>query len=242
MHDSDPIASPRSTAGRPLDGTLDGTLDRNVPAGVSLIVGSALGLLTMALHPDGSQLLRDLETYGPRTVLAHGLAIAGLPLSLFGPVAFSARLRVVGAPALGQLALLVYAAASIAAFNAAVASGFVSPMIAERYLALTGPEAELWLSLFRFNGMVNQGFAGIWVFGMGGAMLLWSLAAWRTRLLARSIAGVGLIVGGALVLFIGSGRTHLDVHTVGLIVLGQSVWMIAVALQCLAGGPRRPEE
>jgi hypothetical protein len=217
------------------------TPDRDVPAALAVVGGTALGLVTMALHPDGTQLLRDLERYGARTVFAHGMAIAGIPLLLLGLFAFTARLQAAGAPTLARLACIVYAMASVAAFNAAVASGFVAPMIAARLSAGSGADSELWSELFRFNWMVNQGFALIFVVGLGVAILLWSVAGWRTGALARWLAVVGVGVGGTLILLILSGRTHLDVHTVGLVVLGQSVWMVGVAMTFLGGGPRRPE-
>jgi hypothetical protein len=203
-------------------------------AGVALIAGTSMGLVTMALHPTGAALLRDLETVGPRNLFAHALAIAAVPLLLLGTDAASRRLRA-ASPALAPLGRTIYWVASFAVLIAGVASGLVGPAVAERIVGAGDVDATLWRAIFSYNGMINQGFALVYVAGLGAAIFLWSLAMWRTRLFARAIAGLGVVLGVALVAAVLAGLRHLDVHTFGLIVIAQALWMYAVGATLARG-------
>jgi hypothetical protein len=75
----------------------------------------------------------------------------------------------------------------------------------------------------------------VYVVGLGAAIFVWSLAMWRTRIFPRAIAALGLAFGVALVGVVLAGLRHLDVHTFGLIVIAQALWMYAVGAMLLRG-------
>jgi hypothetical protein len=206
----------------------------------SLIAGTVMALATMAMHPTGTALLRDYDATVVRNAVAHGLAIAAIAPTLLGLLALTRRLRSAGAPALADGAMLVQSVAMVAVLIAGVASGLTGPMVAARLLDAEPAAAATWRALFSYNGMINQGFAAVYVAGTGLAVLLWSVAIWRTRALPRWLATLGAIVGGGLLVLILSGRTHLDVHTFGLIVLALSAWLLGVAARLLQSPPPAP--
>jgi hypothetical protein len=215
------------------------TLRDDRPGGWALILGALMTLVTMALHPTGADMLRDYATFAPRTILAHGLAIAALPLTVFGWLALGRRLRGAGARAEAEFGLVTYALAAVAVLTAGIASGLLAPMLAERILA-AGAESDAMLrALFRYNGMVNQGFATVFVAASAVAMTIWSAGALRMGGLPRALAGFGLLVGLVLFGITAAGRLRLDVHHFGMIVVAQSAWTVGVGVVLIRAAPSR---
>jgi hypothetical protein len=207
--------------------------------GWALIMGSLLSLTTMALHPTGADMLRDYDTFAPRSILAHSLAIAALPLSVFGWLALGRRLRAAGARGEADLGLVTYVLAAVAVLTAGIASGLVAPMLAERILE-AGAESDAMLrALFRYNGMVNQGFAAVFVAASAAAMTIWSAGALRAGGLPRALAGFGLLVGLVLFGITVAGRLRLDVHHFGMIIVAQSAWSVGVGVVLSRAAPPR---
>lgn len=192
--------------------------------GWALVGGTLMGLVTMALHPTGRDLLEDYDRSAPLVVASHAIAIAALPLMLVGALALRRRLAAAGSPGLAEGGLAAYAVATVAVLNAGVASGLIGPMIARRLLESEGVEAGMARTLFAFNGMVNHGFAFVYVGLAAAAIALWSWAGWRTRALPRALAALGLAVGGALVAITLAGRLRLDVHHFGMVVAAMGAW------------------
>ncbi len=200
-------------------------------AGWALLAGALLGLVTMALHPTGADLLRDYDTFAPKVILAHTLAIAAVPLTFFGALSLRRRLADAGATALADFGLVSFGLASVAVLIAAVASGLIAPMIAARILRSVGTEAEQARMLFSYNGMINHGFAFVFVGAAAAAMTAWSAAILRTSAQARiprSLGVLGLLVGLGLLVITLAGRLRLDVHHFGMVVVAQSAWWVGI--------------
>jgi hypothetical protein len=197
--------------------------------GLALITGAIGGLITMALHPTGHDLLGAGDQFAHVAALGtfvHTLAIASMPVSFLGALALSRRLA---APdRLAVAAIVVYGFALAAGLVAAAASGFVAPGIAHAITTTAPPASDTWRILFDFNGRLNQAFARILAVGSSTAIILWSVAIVRSRVLAPGAGFYGLAVGTAIVVAVGSGHLRLDVHGFGLVVLLQAVWLIAV--------------
>jgi hypothetical protein len=199
--------------------------------GLALITAAIAGLVTMALHPTGHDLLAAGDHFAPVVFLGtfvHALAIASMPVSFLGALALSRRLA---APdRLAVAAIVVYGFALAAGMAAAAVSGFVAPTIAHAIVTTTPPASETWRTLFDFNGRLNQAFARILAVASSAAIILWSVAIVRSRSLARGAGFYGLVVGSAIVVAVGSGYLSLDVHGFGLVVLLQAIWFIAVGI------------
>lgn len=211
------------------------TEERN--GGWALIVGAAMGLVTMAFHPSGAQMLRDFERNAPINVAVHTLALLAVPVTFFGAVALARRLA--GSPGLSRFALIVFGMAQIAVMVAAIASGLLATTLVSRILGSTGTEAESARLLLRFSGMLNHAFATVFVAASSIAIGVWSVAMWRARDFPRWLAWLGLLVGSTLVGITLLGRLRLDVHHFGLVVLAQSVWIIGTGIT-LVRLPRGP--
>jgi hypothetical protein len=186
-------------------------------AGLSLGISTLALLATMAMHPTGHDVVQGAASTLHRNAAVHTMAILAMPLALYGLLVLTRRLT---APNLPWIALLFYALACAAGMCAAVASGFIAPKVADDAV------------LFHYTGLLNQGFALVFVLAASIAIVLWSIA------LLRQIAWLGvlgLIVGTLTFLAVGSGHVRLNVHGFGAVVVAHAVWMVCVAVVLARG-------
>lgn len=216
-------------------------------AALALLAGSFAGLVTMALHPTGHDVMRNAAAGAPNTRASavHALALLAQPLVLAGTLALTRRLRMRrdGAGDVAVGAYVAFALAGVAAVIAAVASGFLAPGVLRGLETADEPTRVAMLHAWHYTGLVNQAFARFYVLLSGVAVLLWSGAmlshrASPTYEWPRALAGYGLLLGVLLTVGAGSGYLRLDVHGFGLVALGQGVWMAGVAAH-LWRAPRR---
>ncbi|HCT57669.1 MAG TPA: hypothetical protein DGD08_10760 [Gemmatimonas aurantiaca] len=203
-------------------------------------------VITMSMHPSGPETLAH-ASHGRGVALArgvHALAMAAVPVLAFGFARLGVRLR--GSGALSGLALAAQLTALVAVLFAGAMSGLVATAVVER-MASAGVDANstgVLQPLLWYTALLNQAFAAIYVVGSGAAMIGWSVVLWRAAVrhsavrhsavrhsagaasdgLLRSIAVLGVVTGGGLVVarlgFVG----HLDVRIFGLIVAAQALW------------------
>lgn len=212
--------------------------------GWALIVGSAMGLVTMAFHPTGAEMLRDFDGRATTNIAAHALAMLAVPVAMFGAMALARRLD--PGAGLARLALTFYGFGQVAVLLAAIASGLVATAMVSDILAGVGAEAESARQLLRYTSTLNHAFATVFVAASSIAIAFWSLVMLGARDFPRWVAWLGLAVGVALVAITLLGRLRLDVHHFGLVVLAQSVWLVASGV-CLVraregGGPAGAED
>jgi hypothetical protein len=217
---------------------------------LALMAGSAGMIITMGLHPTGHDLFAPGHFAGVAwlTKATHGLALASLPVLFLGVLGLSQRLG--WNDRLSIAALIFHGFGTIAAMNAAVASGLVAPAIGRRVVDAGAGGADTWRVAFSVNGMVNQGFAVVLVVASSAAILLWSASILRGEIFgrgtaARRLAVYGCVIGPLAILAVLSGRVRLDVHGFGAIVLGQAIWYAGAAFvlysgQTLASDTQRP--
>lgn len=208
------------------------------PYGVAIIAATACMGITMSLHPSGAALLNDYDATVTKNVVAHGLALLGIPLSLMGAQGIGRRLRAAGSGASADLAFIIYALSNVAVLIAGTASGLIAPGLARR-LTMPDPATEqVWRSLFRYTGILNQSFATLYVVGFALSVLVWSLAIRRSGAFPRWVGILGLLLSLAMLAVLIISRAHLDVHTFGLVVLLQGAWMLAIAWPMVRRVPR----
>ena len=215
-------------------------MQRDVIGGTALIVGALASMVVMLLHPTGSDILhaQNFERQVNLGVAVHGLALAATPVLFFGLLGVSRRL---GPSDLTIAALVAYGFGGVAILSAAVASGFVATGLFERIVATEGASRDWYHALGEYTGMVNQGFAKVYVVASSVAILLWSAAVLRGRRMARAAGFTGVVVGaGVLVAFL-SGHLSLDVHGFGVVTFAQSAWLIWLGvLLCREARPASP--
>jgi hypothetical protein len=197
-------------------------------AAIALVAGSLAGLVTMALHPTGRDVVHSAS--GASYTLAtgvHVLAMLAQPLLLAGTVALTLRLRARRDVAVGAYAF--FALASVAVVIAAAASGLLAPAFLQGVSQADESERAVVMAALHYTAHLNQAFAMLYVMFSGVAILGWSGAMLAGRELSRALAVYGLVLGAALLLGLASGHLRLNIHGFGAVMLGEAVWMAWVA-------------
>jgi len=198
-------------------------------SGIAIIVGSLMAILTMALHPVGGDLQRDIDYLtraAPVAFWVHVLALVAIAVQAFGFVGF---FRSLGPDlAFARAGLISLIIAWIAVFGAAVAGGILSTGIVELYPQLDASEQTAMHVLWNYNGMVNQTLGRIWVVGTCLGVLPWSALMWPHSIPWKIASVLGLAVGGIGLLSIVTGQLRLNVAGASLFVAGFSLWAVLV--------------
>lgn len=203
--------------------------------GAALILGAAMGLVTMALHPTGHDLANaeHFEHVARLAKVVHALAIASVPVTFLGALALARRLG--GPDRAATAGLVAFALASFAVVVAAVMSGFVGPDLMRDHLAADTGGKEAVHRLLDLVHAVNQAFARVHVVASSVAIGLWSVAILKGRGLAKGLGVYGLVFGAAASLAVLSGHLRLDVHGFGAVMLGEAGWWVAAGVLLLRG-------
>jgi len=206
-------------------------------AGLALILGSIAGLITMALHPTGHDVLNSPNSalFMRLSIAVHALALLASPTMFLGALGLSRRLSLSSLRVLTALAFYVFAQVTVV--SAAVMSGFVNTFVARQIANAAPPATDVWSILFRYTGYLNQGYSLAYVVGSSLAILLWSLFMFRAASLSRGLGLYGLILSPTTLIAVLSGYLALNVHGFGSIVLAQAIWFISAGMLLCVSGP-----
>jgi hypothetical protein len=203
-------------------------MNSNRSAALALALGSLGGLITMAFHPTGRDVLHNVNA-GQSNLLSeaiHLLALLAQPVILAGTLGIAVRLRRRDLAAAG---VAFYWLAAVASILAAAASGFIAPATIADYAQSDPQKQAMLLNMFHYTGLLNATFARMYALFAGSAILLWSIGMAGGLEFSLGLAVFGGVFGGLLVAVTASGQLHLDVHGFGAVVLLQTVWMVWTA-------------
>jgi hypothetical protein len=213
-------------------------MQRERLGGWCMVGGALLGVLVMALHPTSLDIMHDPRVQTVLNTVVHSLALAGLPISLYGGFVLARRLA--GESPVSELALAFYAAAVIATMAAAVASGFLAPGLVVGLGAADAATKTMDMALLGLVSNINQSFAKLFVVGASVAIIVWSTIMVRRRIFGAA-GGVGLVVGLLPLAGVLLGHWRLDVHGFGAVVVLQTIWWVMVGSSILKSASRRPK-
>ncbi len=235
LHLTRVVSKRRSAAPFPTDTRMQ----RDRVAGIALIAGALVPLLIIGLHPTAHDLASDGAARHQALVnrLVHSVMLAAQPVLFLGLLGLSRQL---GWSPLPTAALVVYGFGIAAVLSAAVVSGFVAPGVIERMASAESGAEPTYQALLVYSGLLNQGFAKVYVVSSGVAFMLWSAAIWATGRLSRAAAVLGLAAGTALALGVVSGHLRLNVHGIIVVTLLQALWLVVVGGQLFAAASAAP--
>ena len=195
-------------------------------------IPSVLAVLFMAHHPTMrtqgiAEAVASLNRMATINRVVHGGLIALLLAPLVGFAEMAARLGW-RRPAVraGAIAYVAGAAAHVAA---ALVNGFVVTRLAGAY-ADAAPEAiESLRPILRFCHEANQVLAQTGVVAMSIGILAWSAVLVLRGGAARIPGALGIAAGVLPAVALLAGVLTLDVRGMGLTVLAQAAWSLAVA-------------
>jgi hypothetical protein len=205
------------------------TADYNRAAALALLIGTASGLLVMALHPTGRDVVHNASIGGSNGLVSfvHAMAIVGEALVLAGALAIVQRLR--ARLDLAVAGYVFFALGGVAVMIAAVASGFLAPAAVRGIAEVEAAERAGMMNDLHYAAMINQAFAKISVILTGVALLTWSAAILLTGAFTRRLAIFGVLLATLLMIGVGSGYLRLNIHGYGLVVLGTGLWQVLIA-------------
>jgi hypothetical protein len=194
--------------------------------GTALIAGAVAFLATAGLHPTGSQLMASPEgfaSHAPINVLAHGLALFAMWLTLFGVVGFIRRLGAQRPEV--TAAFVAFALGATMISLAAIVDGLVATRLAADYVA-TGDVAErsALRGFVRFCYYLASSLSRYYVTAVAIAILLWSWAAWRTKF-DRVLPWLGFCLSVLALAAQLRGQLRMNIHDVMVLAVGQGIWM-----------------
>ena len=206
-------------------------MTENGKSGLALITGSALGLVTMAIHPTASGVATAAE-YERLTLVsggAHSIGIVGVVVAFLG--AWGLTLRLNSSDRLALVGLVAYGVGAVSAVIAAAISGYIEPNIMLRMTRDLPAAASQWRIAIAVLFQVNQAFARIFAIAACGAVFFWSAAAFRNERLGRGLATYGCVVAPLIMVGILIGHLRLDVHGFAAIVVAQAIWFVGAGAQ-----------
>ena len=189
-----------------------------------MIAGAIVGVIVMAVHPQG-QALKTSDLIFVFNGIVHTVAIVAMPVIFVGVLALTHVLTKTGRLAI--LAIAFYGLALVAGVCAAAISGFVTPNIIRRISESGAADAQFWSNAGRLSWWMNQAFARILATNSAIAIMLWSIAMKRQTSFSRAISVYGIVAGVLVAVAVGSGHVRLDVHGFGAITLLETIWLVA---------------
>lgn len=202
-------------------------------SGWALILGSVGTIITMAFHPSGHIAPDRMESTIRMLIAVHSLALACVPLLFIGIIGLARRLR--SGHRLAISGVVVYGFGSIAVMSAAVMDGLVTPRVLRQIVGSSGSAAavDTWRMISHYTFYLNQAYAQVFVAGSCVAVFLWSIAAWKSREIARGFSAFGIVLALVSVAAMFSGYLPLDVHHFGAVMLGQAIWFVNAGMTLL---------
>ncbi|MEJ7760978.1 MAG: hypothetical protein WKF55_15465 [Gemmatimonadaceae bacterium] len=198
----------------------------NQKASLAIVAGTLCGFVTMTLHPTGHDVIQSVAGGGKGSlnVMVHSLALLGQPLIVMGTLALTLQFRTERVLAVGALVFFAWASAAI--MIAATASGFIATALLEQTVREQGAARDFAANALGYTVLLNRSFDKVYVSFSALALLLWSVAMIREKILSRSLAVYGIISGILMLAVTLSGRLKFNIHGFGAVVLAQGIWLL----------------
>ena len=214
------------------DGVPNGTA-----AGIAIGVSAIATIFAIAHHPtvtvrDPVHAIAQMVRLAAMDRIVHGVVIVLLGALLFGFTVYSLRRGLHRQTVIA--ALLAYAAGAGAMFAAALIDGFLIPAVATRYAGAAPAAIALAAQLLSLCALAIQVLAKFGTIALSSAVVLWSADLVRTPGALR-ITGIIGIASGVTVVVVLAFAGALNPHNLGVIVLLQAIWYVAIAALLVRG-------
>ncbi len=196
-------------------------------AGIALVIGSFLMLVTMVLHPAGGD-FQHLVLIFNIIIISHALAVLSVPFSLVGFWGLKDRLQ--GAPFLSHLAFAIIAVGLMAAVAAAAINGLALPLFVKRYSDASAATLEAIRPILHYGSALNHAFDFILIGAVCLAVLLWSIAVIVTKRIPTWVGYYGLLLSALAILMLSLGFHFVDLHGFRWFIFGWVSWIIIIGV------------
>jgi hypothetical protein len=207
-------------------------------AGAALILSAVVAVAAVAHHPtvsraaSGADVLAQIVRLRAVDEAVHAVVIVAACGLLFGLVGFAARRGLRNAAVLAGL--VTYAIGTVFAIGAALIDGFLIPAIAARYATAPPARVDTALQLLTVCATTIQIATKTWLLATSFAVLAWSAELIRHGRMLRAIGAVGVVATAALLVVL-AFTANLSPHSLGLIVVLQTIWYVVIGALMIRG-------
>ncbi|RWU10814.1 hypothetical protein [Pedobacter chitinilyticus] len=205
----------------------------NKLTGISLLLGAAMSVLTVVLHPLGGD-MAHLVKIKFVLIFSHTIAIACAPLIGFGLWGLSKLLTDRNRTSI--LALFIALWGLGAASLAGTLNGLVLPQFATAYVG-SDVDATLLDAILDYARYFNKSLAYVFMASIVVSILLWSLLMTYQKGLCKWLGYYGLLVFaiGAAALF--SNTDMVSVGLFGVFIFVMASWLIVAGVLLIKQKP-----
>ncbi len=195
-------------------------------AGLSLLIGSILIVVTMVLHPAGGSIEQILKIK-TLIIVTHSIAILSMPFCMVGFWGFTKKLGMEHFLSLPAFAIAVFGL--IAAMGAAMVNGLALPLFLERYKDASAEVLESIKPIVKYGSALNHGFDYIFIGAMCLSILLWSIAVLQTKKAAVLLGYFGIVLTLMAIVLLATGFVFVNLYGFRLFAFGVAGWIVWVS-------------
>ena len=195
--------------------------------GYALLFGSFLMIATMGLHPAGGdfQHLIKATTF---IIVSHSLAIASVPLSIFGFWGLISRFN--SHKSLSIAAFIFMAIGQFAALLAAAINGLALPIFINRYKDATPEFVESIKPILKYGSALNHAFDYILIGNICVAVFIWSILIVKTKQFPMWLGYLGIFLNIGLLILMLSNFNLVDLFGFRVFVFSLVIWILGVGV------------
>jgi hypothetical protein len=197
----------------------------NKSAGISLIIGAILVIITMVLHPVGGGIKHLLEI-STILIATHALAIISLPFLLYGFWGLSDRLGITNSISL--VALITISMGIIAGMLAAAINGLALPMFIENYIDADTETLNSIEPILKYGLALNMAMDYIFIGACCIAILLWGILIVTKLIFPKWIGYAGILLSICAIVTGISGFVFTDLFGFRVFIFGLVLWIVVV--------------
>ncbi len=194
-------------------------------AGLSLIIGSLLMIVTMVLHPVGGDFdhLLKIITVGR---VSHAIAIVSVPFVAYGFWGLAYRLK--EESFLSNVGFSIMFFGLIAVMIAAATNGLILMDFVKSYEEASEETIGSLRPFFVFIRSLNHAFDFIFIGAVCLSMMFWSVAILKTKALASWVGYFGVALSAIGLILFASGYELVHLTGFRIFIFGNVAWILAV--------------
>lgn len=197
-------------------------------AGISLIIGSFLMIITMVLHPVGGD-FQHLVAIIPMGIISHSIAILSLPFTAYGFFGLTKRLQ--ASPFFANAAFSIMAFGLIAAMLAASINGLILMDFVGTYSDADDQTIAAIKPFLLLLRAFNHAYDFIMIGAVLLSMLFWSIAILQTKSLSIWLGYLGALLAIIALILILADFMFVDLFGFRIFIFGWVVWVIYAGLE-----------
>jgi len=193
-------------------------------AGLSLMIGSFLMIVTMVLHPVGGDFHHMVRIVNIGTI-SHAIGLLSIPFALYGYWGIMAKME--EEIFLSRVAFSFISLGLVAIMIAATLNGLVLTQLVRNYAGASDEVISDLTPIFRLIHAFNLANDYIYIAAVGISTLFWSIAMLRVKKFPAWLAYLGIVLVLAMVISALTGFVFTDVAGFRAFIIGTTAWTIA---------------